>query len=189
MEQVKWGLIGAGDVCERKAGPPLYQMPNSELILVNRRDRAAGEDFVRRHDHGRYLGDLAALLASDEINAVYVATPHDLHAEQTIAALEAGMPEALVLRGDKGSVHLSDLKGGELVLRRGAKGDSGSEQGAYEYCGGLPWTHWGLFENFIEHLRSGAPLLCDGTEGPKSTVILDALAEVKPGVARAKIVY
>ena len=33
-QPVRWGIIGAGDVCERKSGPPLYQLPGSELIAV-----------------------------------------------------------------------------------------------------------------------------------------------------------
>lgn len=89
-ELVRWGIIGAGKVCEEKAGPPLYKLEDGELVLVHRRDREAGESFCRRHGHGRYEGDLEAFLFSDAIDAVYVASPHDVHAEHTIAALEAG---------------------------------------------------------------------------------------------------
>lgn len=90
VSDVCWGMIGAGDVCERKSGPPLYQVPRSRLAAVHRRDRAAGQAFVERHGHGRYYGDLATFLAAPEIDAVYVASPHALHAEHTIAALQAG---------------------------------------------------------------------------------------------------
>lgn len=83
-------MIGAGDVCERKSGPPLYQVPRSQLVAVHRRDRAAGQAFVERHGHGRYYGDPAAFLAAPEIDAVYVASPHALHAKHSIAALQAG---------------------------------------------------------------------------------------------------
>ncbi|MFW6291017.1 MAG: Gfo/Idh/MocA family protein [Spirochaetota bacterium] len=86
MKTVRWGIIGAGDVCERKSGPPLYKVDRSELVLVHRRDRTAGEDFARRHA-GRYVGSVDELLASEEIDALYVATPHALHAEQIIAAV------------------------------------------------------------------------------------------------------
>ena len=71
------------------AGPPLYKLPDSRLVLVHHRDRAAGEAFVQRHGHGRYVDNLGELLASPEIDAVYVASPHPLHAEHTIAALRA----------------------------------------------------------------------------------------------------
>lgn len=88
-EQVRWGIIGAGDVCERKSEPPLYEIERSELAAVHRRDREQGEDFVRRHS-GRYVGSMNELLAADDVDAINVASPHKLHAEQSISALEAG---------------------------------------------------------------------------------------------------
>lgn len=87
---VKWGIVGAGDVCERKSGPPLYQVARSRLQRVYRRNRPAAEDFVARHGHGTVAESYATLLADPEVDAVYVATPHHLHAEHSIAALEAG---------------------------------------------------------------------------------------------------
>jgi predicted dehydrogenase len=89
IQEVTWGVIGAGDVCERKSGPPLYQISHSELRLVHRRNREAGEDFVKRH-RGTYVSSLGEMLESDAVNAVYVASPHHLHAEHTAAALKAG---------------------------------------------------------------------------------------------------
>lgn len=87
---LRWGVIGAGDVCERKSGPPLYELPGSELTAVYRRNQVKAADFVRRHGHGRVAATLNDLLADETVNAVYVASPHALHAEHTIAALEAG---------------------------------------------------------------------------------------------------
>jgi len=43
----------------------------SQLVLVHRRDRQAGEGFARRHA-GRYVGSVDKLIASAEIDAVYV---------------------------------------------------------------------------------------------------------------------
>lgn len=305
-EKVRWGIIGAGDVCERKSGPPLYEIDRSELTVVYRRNRAQGEDFVRRHG-GRYVGTFDELLAADDIDAIYVASPHKFHAEQSILALEAGkhvlvekpmalsasdcsemieaarragrslavayyrrgypsvrrvkqllaegnigevtemsinnefptshrldlvhfllgdaeavqfipgtkghyrfermtgrikvrvvdvdsegkpaaetvvtlaetwtetgMAESLTLRGTKGAVFLRDLKGG-LIDVETAEGRERLEER------GLPFTHWGLIENFVAHLLDGAPLLCDGVEGRKSTVILDALNATDEG--------
>jgi len=48
---------------------------------------------------------------------------------------------------------------------------------AREELDGLRWTHWGLVENFVAHLQTGEPLRCDGAEGRRSAIILDALAE------------
>ena len=39
LENVRWGILGCGDVCERKSGPPMYKTTHSSLVAVMRRDR------------------------------------------------------------------------------------------------------------------------------------------------------
>ena len=87
---IRWGLVGAGDVCEHKGGPPLYELAGHELLAVTRRDRELGESFARRHGPSRYVPSFEDLIAIPEIDAVYVATPPLLHCEQTVAAARAG---------------------------------------------------------------------------------------------------
>ena len=55
MEHVRWGVVGAGHVCENMSGPPLYLVAHSSLELVHRRNREEGEEFVIRHGKGRYV--------------------------------------------------------------------------------------------------------------------------------------
>lgn len=86
----QWGIIGAGDVCERKGGPPLYQVDGCRLVGVTRRNQKAGEDYARRHGPCRYFESVEALLADSSINCIYVASPPGLHAEHTLAAARAG---------------------------------------------------------------------------------------------------
>jgi len=90
MDEVGWGIIGCGDVCERKSGPPLYEIDGSRLLGVTRRDAAKGADFAARHGPCEYHPDVSDLLAMPEIDAIYVATPDDLHCEGTVAAAAAG---------------------------------------------------------------------------------------------------
>ena len=90
IETVRWGILGCGDVCERKSGPPMYLTEHSQLVAVMRRDAAKAADFARRHGVARHYSDAEELLADPEVDIVYVATPHALHCEQTIRALEAG---------------------------------------------------------------------------------------------------
>ena len=92
MEEVKWGILGCGNVCERKSGPPMYQTEHSSLVAVMRRDAAKAADFARRHGVPRFYTDATELIADPEVNIVYVATPHATHRELTIRALAAGKP-------------------------------------------------------------------------------------------------
>jgi len=90
MDEVRWGIIGAGDVAERKGGPPLYHVAHSRLIAVMSRRAGRAADFARRHHAQRSYTDVDALLADEEVNAVYVATPPNIHAGLTERAAQAG---------------------------------------------------------------------------------------------------
>ncbi len=87
---VKWGIIGCGNVAESKGGPALYKAENSELVAVMRRDEQLAAEFAERHGAQRHYSTVEQILADEEINAVYIATPPHVHAEQTIAAAQAG---------------------------------------------------------------------------------------------------
>lgn len=91
-QTVHWGILGCGDVCERKSGPPMYLTDHSELVAVMRRDGAKAADFARRHGVGRYYTDADALIADPEVDIVYVATPPASHRELAIRVMEAGKP-------------------------------------------------------------------------------------------------
>ena len=90
MALLRWGILGCGDVAEHKGGPPLYTVEGSSLIAVARRDREKAEAFAARHGAKRAYYTVEALLADDEINAIYIATPPYLHCVQTILAAQAG---------------------------------------------------------------------------------------------------
>lgn len=92
MEHVNWGIVGCGDVCERKSGPPMYLTEHSSLVAVMRRDREKLADFARRHRVAKSYTDAAALIADPEVGIVYVATPPASHKELALEVLAAGKP-------------------------------------------------------------------------------------------------
>ena len=86
-------LIGPGRIAEHSLIPGLEKVPGAQLWSVMSRDLGRARDFARRH--GAAGGEVAherldTLLADPELDAVIIATPDKLHAEQTIAAAEAG---------------------------------------------------------------------------------------------------
>lgn len=89
-QSVIWGVLGAGDVCEKKSAPAMYKTTNSQLKAVMRRNIAKAEDFARRHGVKYWYNDAEKIFGDPEINAVYIATPPDSHAELTIRAAQAG---------------------------------------------------------------------------------------------------
>lgn len=90
MQKLNWGLIGCGDIARKRVAPALRDLPNCELTAVNRASFHLAEEFAREFGARRWYPDWRELLADDEVKAVYIATPVSLHAEQAIAAAEAG---------------------------------------------------------------------------------------------------
>lgn len=92
MDSVRWGIIGCGNVTEVKSGPAFYKTEDSELVAVMRRDADKAKDYALRHKVLKWYSDADELICDREVNAVYVATPPDSHAEYTIKAAAAGKP-------------------------------------------------------------------------------------------------
>jgi 1,5-anhydro-D-fructose reductase (1,5-anhydro-D-mannitol-forming) len=92
MDQVRWGIIGCGNVTEVKSGPGLQKAKGSSLVAVMRRQGALAEDYARRHGVPRWYDDAQALIDDPQVNAVYVATPPSSHCAYTLQAAQAGKP-------------------------------------------------------------------------------------------------
>lgn len=119
---IRWGLIGCGDVVEKKSGPAFHRVPNSSLLAVMRRNLNKAADFALRFDVPKYYGDAQLLIDDPEIHAVYVATPPSTHEAYAIAALRAGKhvylekPMAMNSQGAKRILHAASCNSGKLVV-------------------------------------------------------------------------
>ncbi len=91
MGNINWGIIGCGDVTEKKSGQAYNKIPGSSLVAVMRRDAAKAADYAKRHGVGKWYSDAEQLLNDPEINAVSVATPPAFHLEYAVAALKRGL--------------------------------------------------------------------------------------------------
>jgi predicted dehydrogenase len=89
---IRWGILGCGDVTEKKSGPAFQKARGSELVAVMRRDARRAEDYAQRHGVPRWYSRAEDLLHDPEVDAVYVATPPSTHASYAIACAEAGKP-------------------------------------------------------------------------------------------------
>ncbi len=91
-KEIRWGVIGAGDVCKVKSAPAMNKIPQSRMVAVMRRDEKKARLYASDHNVPRWYDDADKLLADPEVNAVYIATPPHVHAELTRKAAEAGKP-------------------------------------------------------------------------------------------------
>ena len=92
FDTVRWGIIGVGNVTEVKSGPAFYKTENSELVAVMRRDAEKVADYAKRHNISKYYTNALDLINDTEVDAVYIATPPDSHANYAIEAMRAGKP-------------------------------------------------------------------------------------------------
>lgn len=107
--EIRWGIIGCGDVTEVKSGPAFNKTINSTLVGVMRRDASKAEDYAKRHQVPKFFSDAEDLISDSEINAIYIATPPAFHEEYTIAALKAGKPvyvEKPMALSENGCLHM-----------------------------------------------------------------------------------
>ena len=89
---VKWGIIGCGDVTEIKSGPAFQKVDHSEIVAVMRRNGEKAADYALRHHVPKWYDNADALIRDPDINAIYVATPPGSHAEYAIKSMRAGKP-------------------------------------------------------------------------------------------------
>ncbi|OHX64489.1 Gfo/Idh/MocA family protein [Flammeovirga pacifica] len=79
INNIKWGIIGCGDVTEVKSGPAYQIVEGFELKAVMRRDATKVQDYAKRHGVEKYYTDADQLINDPEIDAIYIATPPDVH--------------------------------------------------------------------------------------------------------------
>ncbi len=87
--EVRWGIVGCGGIAAKFAGC-LPAVEGATLAGVASRQQAKADEFAAKHSAERAYGSYEALLAADDVDAVYVATPHPMHDEPVRAALRAG---------------------------------------------------------------------------------------------------
>lgn len=90
MKKVRWGVIGAGGIAARRTIPEFKEMvSNAEIVSVMDIDPDRAREVAEQFDVPHHCATEAELL-DRELDAVYIATPQNVHAEQTIMAAEAG---------------------------------------------------------------------------------------------------
>ncbi len=92
MNEVRWGIIGCGDVTEKKSGPAFQKAIGSGLVAVMRRNGKLARDYANRHNVDKYYDNADDLINDSNVNAVYIATPPSSHKKYVLAAAKSGKP-------------------------------------------------------------------------------------------------
>ncbi|MBI4976836.1 MAG: aldo/keto reductase [Spirochaetes bacterium] len=88
-KKLRWGIIGTGGIAKAFARGVAHSK-KGELVGVASRTKEGAEKFGAEYNIPHRHEGYDALLADKDIDAVYIATPHPLHAEWAIKCAEAG---------------------------------------------------------------------------------------------------
>lgn len=88
-DKLRWGIIGAGGIAKVFARG-VQHSKTGEMLAVGSRSQEKADAFGKELDVPRRYGSYEALLSDKDVQAVYIATPHPMHAEWAIRAAEAG---------------------------------------------------------------------------------------------------
>ena len=89
MNEVKWGIIGAGNIANKFA-EDIKLADNSKLIACSSKDPAKADNFMKRHKLEHAYGSYDEMLRNDAVDAVYISTTHNFHFENALLCIKHG---------------------------------------------------------------------------------------------------
>lgn len=115
----KWGILGTGNIAAQFARG-LRALVDAELVAVGSRQQASAQTFAASFGAKRAHGSYEALAADPEVEAVYIATPHNLHAENNLLCLAQGKAvlceKPFTLNADEAKTVIDAARSHELFL-------------------------------------------------------------------------
>jgi len=87
---IRVGFVGAGNNCRRHHIPKLKAQPGVEIVAVANRSKESGERVAKEFGIARVASDWREVIGAPDVDAICIGTWPNMHAELTIAALEAG---------------------------------------------------------------------------------------------------
>lgn len=88
-KKIRWGILGTGKIANYFASDFDF-VKHGKLQAVASREEAKAVEFAERYKIPRAYGSYAELYMDPEVDAIYVATPHNFHFENTSQALKHG---------------------------------------------------------------------------------------------------
>ena len=89
MKTIRWGIVGTGGIANAMAGH-IRSADDSEIGAVSSRRMTSAQAFAKTHDVPQAFDDWQAMIESDAVDAIYVATPTNVRETICIAAAKAG---------------------------------------------------------------------------------------------------
>ncbi len=88
---IRWGILGPGSIANKFVQGVQF-LTDSEVVAVGSRDLGRANEFAGKYGIPNRHGSYEALVADPDVDIVYVATPHPMHKDGCLLALNAGKP-------------------------------------------------------------------------------------------------
>ena len=89
MTRIRWGILACGKIAKKFAAD-LKLVGDGELVAVASRDIDRAKQFAAEYPAKYVFGSYEELVNCDEVDAIYVASPHSHHHEHTMLSLNHG---------------------------------------------------------------------------------------------------
>lgn len=89
MNKIRWGILGCGKIANKFAAD-LKLVTDATLTAVGSRDIQRSNDFAKTYGAPYAFDSYEALVSSNEVDVIYVATPHGFHYEHVLLCLNHG---------------------------------------------------------------------------------------------------
>ncbi len=89
MNKIRWGILACGKIAKKFAAD-LKLVSDGELVAVASRDVERAKEFAAEYPAKYIFGSYEELVNCDEVDAIYVASPHSHHHEHTMLCLNHG---------------------------------------------------------------------------------------------------
>ena len=89
MKKVKWGVIGAGGIADRRTIPGMMLAENAELVAVMEINMELAEKIRSKYNCKYAYDNYQDLIDNPEVEAIYIASPVFAHVEPALAVAKA----------------------------------------------------------------------------------------------------
>ena len=89
MNKIRFGVVGTNFITDWVIAGA-REDERFELAAVYSRTRERGEEFAAKHNIPHIFTSLEEMAASDKVDAIYIASPNYMHAQQSILCMSHG---------------------------------------------------------------------------------------------------
>lgn len=148
-QKIRWGILGCGKIA-RKFAADLAHVDDAELIAVAARQKETAEAFAKDYPAKYIHQGYDALVQNDEVDVIYIATPHSHHYENTLLCLNNGKAvlceKAFAVNAKQAAKMIALAKEKNIFLMEAL------------------WT------KFLPHYKTVLQMICDGKIGEIKSV-------------------